>query len=196
MSHINLLPWRETLRKQRQKEFGVAAAVAIAFAGLVMALVHFQIEAMISHQEARNSYLQAEIALMDKKIAEIEKLEKTKAQLLARMNIIQKLQQSRPLVVHLFDDLVRTTPEGVVIESLTQQGMKVTLRGIAESNTRVSLMMRNVEASEWLEAPELDVISGSQGRKDDARNVFTLQVAIHQEEEALEQQQQKKGKRK
>jgi len=193
MSHINLLPWRETLRKQRQQEFGVAAVAALIFAALVMLLVHMQVEAMIDHQNSRNRYLEQEIALMDQKIKQIEKLEKTKQQLLARMNIIQRLQQSRPLVVHLFDELVKTTPDGVVLSAIRQAGNLVTLNGVAESNTRVSAFMRNVESSEWIEAPGLDIISGGKGKKDAVRNAFTLQVAVKSDET---EEAKNKGKKK
>jgi type IV pilus assembly protein PilN len=200
MAHINLLPWRETLRKQRQQEFGIAALGAAAFAGLVLFGVHLQMEAMIEFQKQRNGFLKSEIAIMDKKIEEIKKLEKTKEQLLARMNIIQRLQQSRPLVVHLFDELVKTIPDGVVIESISQTGKKVVIQGIAESNTRVSAFMRNVEASEWLEAPALEIISGdAKGRGDTASsNKFTLQVALKsdEQEEAVAKKDDKKKRRK
>lgn len=178
MAHINLLPWRETLRKQRQQEFGIAAGAAVLFAGVIMGLVHMQVEAMIDHQNARNRYLEQEIAIMDKQISEIEKLEKTKEQLLARMNIIQRLQQSRPLVVRLFDELVKTTPDGLVLESIKQLDKVVTVQGVAESNTRVSAFMRNVESSEWLEDPALEIITGKGGKNDESINNFTLKVSV------------------
>ncbi len=185
MAHINLLPWRETLRKQRQQEFGIAAGVAALFAGLIMVLVHMQVEAMIQYQQQRNNLLQQEIKVMDQKIKEIEKLEKTKEQLLARMNIIQRLQQSRPLVVRLFDEMVKTTPDGVIITSLKQAGNKITVQGNADSNTRVSALMRNVEASEWLEIPNLEIISGKGGSKggSNSANQFTLHFALKGEEQ-------------
>lgn len=191
MSRINLLPWRETLRKQREKEFGVAAGAAFVFAILIMLLIHIQVEAMIDHQNTRNRYLEQEIAVMDRKIKEIEKLESIKQKLLARMDIIQRLQHSRPLVVHLFDELVKTTPDGVVLTGLKQANSLVTLKGVAESNTRVSAFMRNVESSEWIEAPSLEIISGRRGAKNTIRNDFTLKISVKDDKG-----KNKKGKRK
>ncbi len=182
MAHINLLPWREALRKQRQQEFGIAAGIAALFAGAIMLLVHMQVEAMIEQQNNRNRYLQQEIVVLDRQIQEIERLERIKQQLTARMEIIQRLQESRPLAVRMFDEIVRTVPEGVLLESATQTGNNVTVQGRAESNTRVSAFMRNIEASEWIDNPELVVISGdSRGRgATDVLSRFTLRFTVKQ----------------
>ncbi len=158
MARINLLPWRENLRKQRQREFGVMIAGALFFTLLLGFYAHLHISGMIDHQKARNGFLKKEIAAMDRKIKEIKNLEKTKAKLLARINVIQQLQGSRPEVVHLFDELVMRTPEGSYLTEVSQKVKNVTINGRAQSNARVSSYMRNIDVSEWLQAPSLQVI--------------------------------------
>ncbi|MES9900525.1 MAG: PilN domain-containing protein [Sedimenticola sp.] len=158
MARINLLPWRESLRRKRQRDFGSATLLAVIITGALCGGVHLYIEDMISHQQARNNYLKHEITLVDKRIREIKELEKIKAKLIARMNVIQSLQGSRPQIVHLFDELVSTMPEGAHLSTLKQQGGNITLDGRAQSNARVSAYMRNIEASQWLKAPSLQVV--------------------------------------
>lgn len=158
MAHINLLPWREEERKRRQKEFIVQTGGAVAIAVLLILLVHMRVSAMIGAQQARNTFLSSQIAQLDKKIRSIKDLEKTKQKLLARMNIIQRLQRSRPQSVHLMDQLVRTLPDGVYLTSIAQKGNSLTLAGMARSNARVSEYMRNIAASKWLTDPKLDFI--------------------------------------
>lgn len=158
MARINLLPWRETERKRRKREFAAATGIALALAVLIAMLVHLQVEIWIDAQESRNRYLSDEIAQLDRKIKEIKSLEETKANLLARMNIIQQLQESRPEAVHLVDELVNTIPEGVFITRLDQSGRSVVVEGRAQSNARVSAFMRNVEASAWIGNPKLLLI--------------------------------------
>lgn len=158
MARINLLPWREEQRKQRQREFGVMIAGALFFTLLLGVYAHMHISGMIDHQKARNGFLKKEIAEMDQKIKEIKELENTKAKLLARINIIQELQSSRPEIVHLFDELVTRTPEGAYLTDVKQIGKLVTIDGRAQSNARVSSYMRNIDASAWLGSPNLQVI--------------------------------------
>jgi len=158
MARINLLPWRENLRRQRQTQFGLLTAGFLVFTLLVGVYVHMHIVGMIDYQNSRNSFLKKEIAAMDRKIKEIKDLEKLKAKLLARINVIQQLQSSRPEVVHLFDELVTRTPEGSFLMQVKQAGQEVTIDGRAQSNARVSSYMRNVDASKWLGNPQLQVI--------------------------------------
>ncbi|VAX10405.1 Type IV pilus biogenesis protein PilN [hydrothermal vent metagenome] len=158
MARINLLPWREALRKQRQRELRVAAGGMVVITLLLLLVAHMHIAGLIKHQESRNSFLKAEIAAVENQIKEIKDLEKTKAKLLARMEVIQELQSSRPGVVHLFDELVKTVPEGVILSDLQQSGKNIKLSGQAQSNARVSAYMRNIDASEWIGSPVLEVI--------------------------------------
>jgi type IV pilus assembly protein PilN len=158
MAHINLLPWREELRKQKQQQFAVVAAGTAILGGLLVLLAHIQMDGLIEQQNQRNKFMDTQIAELDKKIAKIKDLEKTKTALLARMDIIQQLQHSRPQSVHLMDQLVYTLPDGVYLNKITQKGNALTLSGIAQSNARVSAYMRNIDNSKWMSQPKLDVI--------------------------------------
>jgi type IV pilus assembly protein PilN len=163
MAHINLLPWREELRKQKQQQFAVVAAGTAILGGLLVLLAHMQMDGLIDHQNNRNQFLDQQIAELDTKIAKIKDLEKTKTALLARMDIIQELQHSRPQSVHLMDQLVYTLPDGVYLNKITQKGAALTLSGMAQSNARVSAYMRNIDSSEWMAQPKLDVIETKEG---------------------------------
>ena len=158
MSKINLLPWREELRKEKQQEFFVLVGVVAVLAVAAWGAVHFYHTQLIDYHKSRNMYLEQEIAKLDQKIKEIEELEREKERLLARMRAIEQLQGNRPLIVRFFDELVRTLPEGVSLLSVTQKGNQITINGVAQSNARVSNFMRNLENSEWLKDPSLDVI--------------------------------------
>jgi type IV pilus assembly protein PilN len=158
MAKINLLPWRDAERRRRQREFAIATGVAVGLVVLAGLGVRFHIEGMIDHQEDRNALLQQEISKLNVRIKQIEKLEETKANLLARMNVIQQLQESRPEIVHLFDELVVSIPEGVFVTRVNQTGNRVEVEGRAQSNARVSAFMRSVQASPWIGNPQLLVI--------------------------------------
>ena len=142
---------------------------------MLVLLVHMQVEGLIEKQTDRNEFLTSEISELDKKIAKIKDLEKTKSALLARMDIIQQLQRSRPQSVHLMDELVYTLPDGVYVNKIDQRGAALTITGIAQSNARVSAYMRNIDGSEWVGAPKLDVIqTKDKDRRRDAS--FTLRA--------------------
>lgn len=158
MPRINLLPWRSELRQQRKKEFLVALAGALVVAGGVVYLSKIYVEGRTSAQTGRNEILRDEIAQLDKQIEEITGLESQRERLLARMQVITQLQRSRPEVVHLFDELVNAIPEGVNLTEVVQNGSRIELTGEAQSSTRVSALMRNIDGSEWLRSPTLDVV--------------------------------------
>lgn len=158
MAHINLLPWREELRKKKQQEFAVTAGLSAVAGALLVLLTHMQFDGMINRQNERNQFLETEIAGLDEKIEKIKELEKTKTALLARMDIIQQLQRSRPQSVHLMDELVHTLPDGVYLQTIAQKDHALTLTGVAQSNARVSAYMRNIDGSHWIGDPKLDVI--------------------------------------
>ena len=170
MPRINLLPWREAERKKRQRDFGIAAGGALIGAVAVVMLTMFVYNQMIDNQRARNDRLKVEIAELEKSIAEIDGLERQKERLLARMEIIDELQKSRPEIVHLFDEITRQLPEGVYLTGLKQTGSRVEIRGAAQSSTRVSALMRQIDASEWLDDPEVERVetrqSGSSRQSD------------------------------
>ncbi|MEJ2610019.1 MAG: PilN domain-containing protein [Candidatus Thiodiazotropha sp.] len=162
MARINLLPWREEERKERQKEFGMMMFAGALLSAFAVYGANMFMDAQIEAQNQRNSYLEREIKGVEKQISEIRDLDKTKQNLLARMNIIQELQSSRPQIVHLFDEIVKTLPDGVYLDQISQSGNKVTFEGQAQSNARVSAMMRNIHESEWLESPALDFIESKE----------------------------------
>ena len=172
MPRINLLPWREAERKRKRQEFLLSLGAAAATAGLVILLGHWQMSSAIQHQHDRNDFLTREIAALDKQIEEINGLDAQKRRLLARMEIIETLQRSRPEIVHIFDEVVRVLPEGVYLTYLKQSGTRFEIRGVAQSSTRVSAFMRNIDASEWLADPALKIVE-TKGR-DAGGAEFTL----------------------
>ncbi|HUX73444.1 MAG TPA: PilN domain-containing protein [Steroidobacteraceae bacterium] len=161
MPRINLLPWREQQRKNRRREFTLATGAAV-LAAIMFALGGKLLYAgWIDTQMEKNELLTTEIGKLDAKIADIMDLEDRKQRLVARMEIIEKLQRSRPEIVHLFDELVRTVPEGVYLTAIKQSGKKLELDGIAQSSTRVSTFMRNIDASVWMTNPVLQVVESA-----------------------------------
>ncbi len=177
MARINLLPWRAERRKQRQQDFvkmvGVSVVAAIALTFLIISYHNGQIDG----QKDRNAYLGQQITEVDAAIAEIEKLDEQKARLLARKEVIEELQANRSQMVHLFDSLVRTIPDGVVLTSIKQDSQTLTLDGRAQSNARVSTYLRNLEGSGWMSSPDLSIIEAA-GDDKALPYQFTLQVKL------------------
>jgi type IV pilus assembly protein PilN len=162
MPRINLLPWREQERKVRRREFMVALGAA-AFIGVVCVLFgkYVLYASWIDSQNAKNGLLRKEIVKLDAQIADIQDLETRKQRLVARMEIIEKLQRKRPEIVHLFDELVKTVPEGIYLTQIKETGKKLEMRGVAQSSTRVSTFMRNIDSSSWMDNPQLQVVETS-----------------------------------
>lgn len=188
-ARINLLPWRAKRRKQREREFfmllGAAAAIGVL---LVLAGIAFY-SARIDGQQGRNDYLRTEIAKLEEQIVEIEGLEERRRQLIARKDVIERLQANRTRMVHLFDELVRTIPEGVRLSAIKQSGNDLTLEGFAQSQARVSNYMRRLDESEWLTRPDLSIIE-AKGEDAGSRFAFTLRVVMTQPGAAEQETQQ------
>ncbi len=183
MPRINLLPWREAERKRRRQEFISASVGALLAAGVLTLVVNWQFDSAISNQNERNQVLKNEIATLDKEITEILGLEQQKQGLLARMQVIEQLQRSRPEIVHLFDQLARTVPDGVYLTAVKQTGKRVQLNGMAQSSTRVSSYMRNIDASEWMADPALEVVETKGASTAGAQfTLYANQEGIFQEE--------------
>src|SRR5579863_2723745 len=163
MPRINLLPWRDEQRKERQVQFLIALGGATLTAVLLAFLGYLMFSSMIDAQQHRNDRLRTEIKSLDKQIEEINSLETSKQNFIARMDIIEKLQRSRPEIVHVFDEIVRTLPEGVYLTSVHQDARKLKFDGVAQSSTRVSSFMRNIDGSQWLRNPELEVVQTAKG---------------------------------
>lgn len=173
MAKINLLPWRQEQRKEQQRQFFTVMGLMVVLVAVGILAVHLQYARLISVQDSRNDYLNKHIKEVEKQIAEINQLASKKERLLARMEIIQQLQRNRPEIVRLFDELVRVMPDGVFLTSLKQQKTNLQMTGIAQSNARVSALMRNIDQSEWLTKPQLEVIES--GKKEGARK-FSLRA--------------------
>jgi type IV pilus assembly protein PilN len=184
MPRINLLPWRDQQRRERKLAFFIALGGAAALAAVAAFIAYLLLGSMIDAQEHRNDRLRAQIKVLDKQIEEINDLEAQKQKFISRMQIIEKLQRSRPEVVHLFDELVKEMPDGTYLTSVKQSGTKLKLDGVAQSSTRVSALMRSISASQWLKNPELEVV---QTKTDVAGSSFVLdaqQVSLSDSDDA------------
>jgi len=189
MPHINLLPWRDELRKRREKEFIVTAVIAALMMGGVVLGVHLHYESRIAYQNQRNTFIDAEISALDKKIKEIEDLKKERDSLIARTKVIQDLQAGRPEIVHVFDELVTTLPDGVYYTKVSQKGRRLDLTGVAQSNARVSSLMRSLNTSTWFDNPELVEITTSEQKETAVRlSKFILKVGQEKQKKANEEQ--------
>jgi type IV pilus assembly protein PilN len=154
-ARVNLLPHRAEKRKRAKQHFAIVSGLAAGLGAAIVLLVHLSFAERISTQQGRNQFLKGEIAKLDTEIAEINKLKDEIRALLARKQVIETLQADRAQTVHLLDELVKQMPEGVYLRSLSQKGMRIQLLGYAQSNARVSTLMRNIESSRWLGSPEL-----------------------------------------
>src|SRR5216683_385318 len=161
MPRINLLPWREQERKIRRREFMVAAGGAI-FAAVIFVLGgKLLYSSWTDAQNEKNTLLKKEIVKLDAQIADIQDLENRRQRLLSRMEIIEKLQRKRPEIVHLFDELVKTVPEGIYLTQMKETGKRLEIKGVAQSSTRVSTFMRNIDSSAWMDNPQLQVVESA-----------------------------------
>jgi len=174
-TRINLLPWREMQRKEQDRQLLTIAVGAWILMGVVIFYAHVHVSSLIENQNRRNDFLNQEIAKVDKEIKEIAALKKQRAALIARMNVIYELQSDRTQVVHLFDELARKLPEGIYFSSLKHTGNNIALQGTAQSNARVSALMRNLASSDWFANPELEVIT-SKAAGSDRVSSFSLNV--------------------
>lgn len=185
MARINLVPWREQRREQRKKDFIMSLGVAVVATLLVMGLWHLFNQSMIDNQIDRNNLLRKEIALVDAQLAEIKRLDETKQRLLARMELIQSLQESRPKAVRLMDDVVIMMPEGVVLTSVKQSGTTISLEGNAQSNAQISALMRNIDEQAWLDKPNLRLI---ESKDTEGLNRFSLNMKQGKPESEAEEE--------
>jgi type IV pilus assembly protein PilN len=180
MIRINLLPHREIRRAAQQRELLIVAGFFVGLAIAIVVSVHGVNEGLIKNQMSRNNFLESQIAELDKQIEEIKKLKEQTQALLARKQVVESLQGNRTEVVHLLDQLVRHIPEGVYLKAVKQTGMKVTVTGFAQSNARVSTLMRNLESSPWLESPNLIEIKASV-QENSRLSEFALTVTVSRE---------------
>jgi type IV pilus assembly protein PilN len=177
MAKINLLPWREELRKQRQQEFLIATGAGVGLTCILFGLVYLHIESLKDYQTQRNQMVKDEITMVEKRIAEIKDIEEKKAKLNEKIGLIQDLQASRPKIVHLFDELRKITPVGIYLTNLSQKGSEITVEGKSQSSSRVSEYMKAIENSTYLTDPKLKFVKGqsnNQAKDKEQSNDFTL----------------------
>ncbi|MEX1198688.1 MAG: PilN domain-containing protein [Pseudohongiellaceae bacterium] len=180
MASINLLPWRERLREERKREFLVMlGGIVVIAAGLVF-LVDRYFRGELDDQQTRNSLISEEIAVMDSRLTEISQLRDQRADILDRMEVIRDLQGSRPLIVYVFDEMVRTLPSAVYFNNVQRQGDVLSIEGVAESNNQVSELMRRLDESEWFQEPGLEQISATTATWTDrgSANAFSLTLQL------------------
>ena len=185
MARINLLPWREQLREERKQRFLVTLAGVLIVAGGIVFLADQYLNAAITQQNARNEFIRNEISALDSRIKEISELKTRRQQLVERMKIIQDLQGNRPIAARIFDQLVRTLPDGVYFTDVKMSGKSVSIEGAAESNNLVSSLMRNQDASDWLAAPNLTEVKAVSAEKLDQANTFkpTVQQTLPKDQD-------------
>ncbi|MEM0955603.1 MAG: PilN domain-containing protein [Pseudomonadota bacterium] len=177
MAQINLLPWRDERRAELKQEFLIVLGAVAAFGGFIVVLVHLFFTGEIATQNDRNAYLKKNIAELDTKVAEIRELQKQRTQLLDRMKVIQELQGNRPIIVRIMDQLVRTVPDGVFYTELTSGNQSIDITGIAESNNRVSSLMRRLDASDWFADPNLEGVRAEPNFGEQA-TTFNMKVEL------------------
>lgn len=182
MAHINLLPWRERLREERKREFLSIMAGIVVIAGGLLFLVDRYFTGEINLQVARNEFVRGEISTLDAQVAEINELRQQKEDIRARMNVITDLQGTRPVIVRLFDELVRTLPEGVFYTTLERSNDTISINGVSESYSRITELLRRLDESEWFSEPDISVISAAESAEQSAAMnaafVFTLSVNL------------------
>ncbi|NQV71066.1 MAG: PilN domain-containing protein [Pseudohongiella sp.] len=187
MTHINLLPWRERLREERKREFLTILAGVVFIAAGILFLVHTYITGEINTQLARNEFMETELRLLDERVTEINQLRQQKQDIRARMNVITDLQRTRPVIVRIFDELVKTLPEGVYYQSLNRVDNTISIEGRAESYARITELLRALADSEWFQEVELDDIAAAEDFNSQSE-AFTfslslnLQLQVEQEE--------------
>ena len=177
MAKINLLPWREARREELKKAFLTVLGLVAAFGVVLILAADRVVNSQIDGQKARNDYLSKNIRDLDRQVEEIKDLQRKRNQLIDRMRVIQELQGNRPIIVRVLDQLVRTVPDGVFYTSVSAVGDVLSIDGVAESNNRVSSLMRRLDASDWLKDPNLDAVRAAPLFGDQA-NTFDLSVQV------------------
>lgn len=178
MTEINLLPWREQKREQEKKMFTTMLLIGVTAAAVVVFLINSYASYLVSNQTERNQILQKEINILDDQIKEIKALKQIRDGLISRMSIVQNLQSTRTLMVHLFDELIKVVPTGIYVTKLERQNDIVTVWGYTESNTNISLLMRSIESNAWIQAPVLTEIKKMDDDKGLANNEFKLSFVL------------------
>lgn len=178
MARINLLPWREDLREERKREFFVILGGVVIIAGGILFLYDRFVRGEVSYQQARNDYIRAEIVALDARVESINTLKDLKEDIKDRMSVIRDLEDNRPIIVHMFDELVKTLPDGVYFDSLTRTGNQLDIVGVAESNTNVSELMRRLGSSDWFANPQFDSSSSTDSGNPEQLSANTFHLTV------------------
>lgn len=178
MTQINLLPWREHKREQEKKMFTTMLIISAVCAAFIVFVINYYASVLVGNQADRNKLLQNEITSLDEQIKEIKTLKQTRQALISRMSIVQNLQSTRTLMVHLFDEIIKVMPPGIYITKLERKNDIVTLWGYSESNTNISILMRNIENNDWIQNPSLTEIKKMEEEKQPANNEFKLNFIL------------------
>ena len=178
MTEINLLPWRERKRETEKKLFTTMLIITAAVAAVIVFCINYYASDLVSNQTERNNLIQNEITILDQQIVEIKTLKQTREALISRMTIVQNLQSTRTLMVHLFDELIKVMPSGVYVTKMERKSDVVSLWGFSESNTNVSLLMKNIEVNEWIQNPVLTEIKKDDDKNQPADSGFILSFVI------------------
>lgn len=185
MANINLLPWREARREELKRQFLSILGLVVVAGIMLVVLADRVVNGQIDDQKARNDYLSQNIRVLDTKVAEIKDLQRKRNQLIDRMRVIQELQGNRPVIVRVLDQLVRTIPDGVFYTQVQARDKTLSIKGVAESNNRVSSLMRRLDASDWLQDPNLDAVRAATMYGDQAAT-FDLKVMVSLPQESRE----------
>ena len=175
MAKINLLPWREERRAEKQQQFMTMLVGGLILAGLVFFMGYQYASNLLSTQAGRNSYLKQEVGVLDDRIKEIVELDSARAEMIGKMGVIESLQFSRPQIVKVFDSLVRLLPEGIHLNSFVRKDTELVLAGVAQSNPRVSVLMHKLDTSDLFNSPQLEVVQRVSNQDEAVRN-FVLRV--------------------
>lgn len=178
MTEINLLPWRERKREAEKKLFTTLLIITAVVAAVIVFCINYYASGLVSNQTERNNLIQNEITILDQQIVEIKALKQTREALISRMTIVQNLQSTRTLMVHLFDELIKVMPSGVYVTKMERKSDVVSLWGFSESNTNVSLLMKNIEVNEWIQNPVLTEIKKDDEKNQPADSGFILSFVI------------------
>lgn len=178
MTEINLLPWREIAREHNKKQFSVMLLIALITSVVIVAIMNFYVTSLIESQSTRNERLKQEIVLFDQQIIEIKKLKELRSNLISRMMIVQGLQSRRMLTVHLFDEIIKVLPDNVYLTNVKRVADEVTMMGYSDSNSNVSLLMRNIQNNPWIQEPELTEIKKPTDEAIKTQNEFSLSFTL------------------
>lgn len=179
MANINLLPWRETLRQKKQKKYIVTLFMTVVFACLILLAMYFVYGVRIAVQDGRNAYLNKEMLVVNAEMKEIKKLKEKKASMIERINLVRSLQNTRPIVVHLFDEIARSIPDDLYLTAMALKGSLLTIEGRAKNNRLIAALIRQLDNSDWFSNPNLSKIETLKSGESQFEISIVLEQSAH-----------------